>query len=29
MIDMAAAAEDAIEFVRGKMRLLNPNKFSF
>ena len=26
---MAAAAEDAIEFVRGKMRLLNPNKFSF
>ena len=26
---MNAAAEDAIEFVRGKMRLLNPNKFSF
>ena len=25
---MNAAAEDAIEFVRGKMRLLNPNKFS-
>ena len=26
---MMAASEEAIEFVRGKMRLLNPNKFSF
>lgn len=26
---MMAAEEDAVEFVRGKMRLLNPNKFSF
>ncbi len=25
---LEAASEDAIEFVRGKMRLLNPNKFS-
>lgn len=26
---MMSASEDAIEFVRNKMRLLNPNKFSF
>ncbi len=26
---MTEASEEAIEFVRGKMRLLNPNKFSF
>lgn len=26
---MNDASEDAVEFVRGKMRLLNPNKFSF